>query len=229
MKRRRWVFIAASLFVLFYFISQPEAMGGLMKLLRNAINRITATVSRYYTPSVQPSTWKEIDEHRAQTRPSKDEGTSPWIYTAGTEPQNVEPSATERTARETLDLDQLFNLIESLPVEDWGIDQNEDQSLPEEESENNEEGDFYEEWSRMKELWSELMGEDFPYPDVPTLSELYYEEEQWITDERELIGEELLIEGEIESELKRIILDMFGDDLPEKELDALLNLSRPAD
>lgn len=210
MRGWRWVFIAALLSVAFYIVSQTEAMGGLMRFIRNTIARITASVAPYHSHRSEPSliTLRTGDDATLKGVESK-EG-SQGIYAMIIKNHREEPSSELRARGEEKELDWLFSQVESLLVEE---DQNAYDQMDSAENGNGEkeEDSGDESLKDLDELWSQIIGDDFPYPDLSALNDLYYEEEQWTADEP---VEDLrsMINNEVESELRRIISDMLKEE-----------------
>ena len=206
----RWVFIAALLSVAFYIVSQTEAMGGLMRFIRNTIARITASVAPYHSHRSEPSliTLRTSDDTTLKGVESK-EG-SQGIYATIIKNHREEPSSELHTRGEEKELDWLFSQVESLLVEE---DQSAYDQMDGAENGNGEkeEDSGDESLKDLDELWSQIIGDDFPYPDLSALNDLYYEEEQWTADEP---VEDLrsMINDEAESELRRIISDMLKEE-----------------
>jgi len=209
----RWILIAALLSVAFYIVSQTEAMGGLMRFIRNTIARITASVAPYHSHRSEPSliTLRTGDDATLKGVESK-EG-SQGIYATIIKNHSEEPSSELHTRGEEKELDWLFSQVESLLVEE---DQNAYDAYDQMDSAENGNGEKEEDsgggdLKDLDELWSQIIGDDFPYPDPYALNDLYYEEEQWTADEP---VEDLrsMINDEVESELRRIISDMLKEE-----------------
>lgn len=211
MRRWRWILIAALLSLGLYIFSQTEAMGGLMRFIKSTIARITASVVSYHSPKSKPTLIKLRTSDDITLKGAKSEGGSQGIYTAIIKSREELPSEPQMR-REGENLDRLFIQVESLLVEE---DQNaydtydrvSDSEDSEEEKGGNSRG---EDLKGLDELWSQMIGDDFPYPDPSALNDLYYEE-GWSANEP---MEDLrsMINDEVESELRRIISEMLREE-----------------